>query len=101
MVQWQYVQSKFPSSYTALLTYFKIRTGARLGQGTGFDDLEWGILSELGIVDDKTVVATTVHDNQVLDMLPPYIFQNHDVPVDIICTPAQTSKMFNFYVIRK
>ena len=70
------------------------RTGARLGQGTGFDDLEWGILSELGIVDDKTVVATTVHDNQVLDMLPPYIFQNHDVPVDIICTPAQTSKFF-------
>jgi len=71
------------------------KTGARLGQGTGFDDLEWGILSELGIVDDKTVVATTVHDNQVLDMLPPYIFQNHDVPVDIICTPAQTIRIRN------
>ena len=78
----------------SIKTYFFIRTGARLGQGTGFDDLEWGILSELGIVDDKTVVATTVHDNQVLDMLPPYIFQNHDVPVDIICTPALTSKFF-------
>ena len=90
MAPWQSAQSKFV--YCCSKENFKIRTGARLGQGTGFDDLEWGILSELGIVDDKTVVATTVHDNQVLDMLPPYIFQNHDVPVDIICTPAQTSK---------
>ena len=64
--------------------------------------MEWGILSEMGIVDDKTVVATTVHDNQVLDMLPPYIFQNHDLPVDIICTPAQTSKFeINFEKILK
>jgi hypothetical protein len=57
--------------------------------------LEWGILSELGIVDEKTVVATTVHDIQVLDILPPYMFQHHDLPVDIICTPAQTIRIRN------
>ena len=67
-------------------------TGARLGQGTGFGDLEWGILCELGVVDDTTIVATTVHDVQVR-LLPQYIFQTHDLPVDIICTPGQTSKL--------
>ena len=36
-----------------------LRTGARIGQGTGFCDLEWGILSEMGVVDEKTIVATT------------------------------------------
>ena len=66
-------------------------TGARLGQGTGFGDLEWAILSELGVVDETTIVATTVHDVQVR-LLPQYIFQTHDLPVDIICTPAQTSQ---------
>jgi len=71
------------------------KTGARVGQGSGFGDLEWGILSELGIVDEKTVVATTVHDIQVLDILPPYMFQHHDLPVDIICTPAQTIRIRN------
>ena len=59
--------------------------------------MEWGILSELGIVDEKTVVATTVHDIQVLDILPPYMFQHHDLPVDIICTPAQTSESYCRY----
>merc|ERR1711892_100459 len=69
-------------------------TGARLGQGTGFGDLEWGILCELGVVDETTIVATTVHDVQVR-LLPQYIFQTHDLPVDIICTPGQTIRIRN------
>ena len=68
------------------------RTGARLGKGNGFNDLEWGILCELGVVDERTKVATTVHDVQVLE-LPHFLQQQHDLPVDIICTPAKTSKL--------
>ena len=73
------------------MKYFSQRTGARLGKGNGFNDLEWGILCELGVVDERTKVATTVHDVQVLD-LPHFLCQPHDLPVDIICTPARTSE---------
>jgi len=76
-----------------LFPYVYFRTGARLGKGNGFNDLEWGILCELGVVDDRTKVATTVHDVQVRDDLPHFLCQEHDLPVDIICTPARTSKL--------
>ena len=78
---------------TYFLNVFYFRTGARLGKGNGFNDLEWGILCELGVVDDRTKVATTVHDVQVRDDLPHFLCQEHDLPVDIICTPARTSKL--------
>lgn len=63
------------------------RRGARLGKGGGFADLEFGIFHELGTVDRETVVATTVHDRQIVDddeleML------DHDTPLDLIATPS-------------
>ncbi len=60
--------------------------GGRLGKGHGYSDLEWGILSEFGLVDDKTVTATTVHDIQVVDEIP---MTDHDFPIDIIATPTR------------
>jgi len=43
-------------------------TGARVGKGEGFAELEWGILSERGNLDPSNVlVVTTVHDCQVYD----------------------------------
>ena len=63
----------------------------RLGKGTGLTDLEWGMLYELGVVDEHTTVATTVHDLQVKP-LPGYLKTENDVTVDIICTPTKTSK---------
>lgn len=64
------------------------RDGARLGKGGGFSDLEFAIASEAGLIDDATVVATTVHDRQVLDagVIP---VTDHDVPVDVIVTPDE------------
>lgn len=41
--------------------------GSRIGKGEGYSDLEFAILREFGLVDDETVVATTVHDLQVVD----------------------------------
>ena len=62
------------------------RDGARLGKGGGFSDLEFAIASEAGLIDDTTVVATTVHDRQVLEggAIP---VTEHDVRVDLIVTP--------------
>jgi 5-formyltetrahydrofolate cyclo-ligase len=62
--------------------------GARVGKGEGFADLEFAVLSELGAVDGSTVVATTVHERQVVDSAP---VDAHDVPLDLVVTPERTA----------
>lgn len=61
------------------------RTGARLGKGGGFADLEFALAREAGLIGDHTVVATTVHPRQVVEpgRIP---MTTHDVPVDVIVT---------------
>ncbi|KAI4321367.1 hypothetical protein MLD38_034757 [Melastoma candidum] len=65
------------------------RTGARLGKGEGFAELEYGMLRYMGAVDDSTPVVTSVHDCQLVDDIPVEKLLVHDVPVDIICSPSQ------------
>ena len=70
------------------------RTGARVGKGEGFAELEWGILSAQHNIDPaRCVVVTTVHDCQVVDdideMPTNWTLTKHDVPVDIIVTPTR------------
>nr|KYP45973.1 Methenyltetrahydrofolate synthetase domain-containing protein [Cajanus cajan] len=65
------------------------RTGARLGKGEGFAELEYGMLRYMGAIDDSTPVVTSVHDCQLVDDIPIEKLLIHDVPVDIICTPTQ------------
>jgi 5-formyltetrahydrofolate cyclo-ligase len=60
-------------------------SGARIGKGGGFSDLEYGLLIEDGKIDEHTVVATTVHPIQILREHLPII--SHDLPVDLIATP--------------
>ncbi|RLE86786.1 MAG: 5-formyltetrahydrofolate cyclo-ligase [Thermoprotei archaeon] len=60
--------------------------GGRLGRGDGSHDLEYAILRELRLVDDETIVVTTVHDVQLIPEVPMYY---HDVPVDYIATPKR------------
>jgi len=60
--------------------------GGRLGKGHGYSDIEYGILREVGAISDKTPLATTVHDLQVIPKIPS---QENDVPVDIIVTPTR------------
>src|SRR5215217_837750 len=60
-------------------------SGARIGKGGGFSDLEYALLIEEGVIDEHTVVATTVHPIQILrEHLP---LTDHDLPIDIIATP--------------
>lgn len=64
--------------------------GVRLGKGKGYGEVEWGILSELGLVDCSTPVLTICHDLQVAtsDELPATLMAEHDLPVDVIATPS-------------
>jgi 5-formyltetrahydrofolate cyclo-ligase len=62
--------------------------GARLGKGGGFSDLELALAAEAGLVDARTVIATTVHDVQVRSAgeIP---VTAHDFGVDLIVTPTR------------
>lgn len=64
------------------------RSGARLGKGGGYSDLEFAIAIDAGLVDDDTVIATTVHDCQIFDdgTIP---VTDHDFPIDLIVTPDE------------
>lgn len=64
------------------------RSGARLGKGGGYSDLEFAIGLEAGLVGDWTVTVTTVHPAQVMEdgRIP---MTTHDFPVDLIVTPDE------------
>lgn len=62
--------------------------GARLGKGGGFSDLELALAASAGLVDRRTIVATTVHELQVqpAGRIPA---SRHDIRVDLIVTPSR------------
>jgi 5-formyltetrahydrofolate cyclo-ligase len=62
--------------------------GARLGKGGGFSDLEYALAWEAGLIGPSTVIATTVHDVQVLDpgRIP---LTEHDFRLDLVVTPHE------------
>jgi 5-formyltetrahydrofolate cyclo-ligase len=62
-------------------------TGARIGKGEGYSDLEFAVLRAFDLVDDDTKTATTVHERQVVDDAPPPA--DHDVPMDLVVTPER------------
>ncbi len=61
--------------------------GARLGKGAGYSDIEAALLAEAGLLSQQTIIATTVHDLQVVDEDLPE--QPHDFRVDLIVTPER------------
>jgi 5-formyltetrahydrofolate cyclo-ligase len=62
-------------------------SGVRIGKGAGYADLEFALLAELGLVTERTQIATTVHDVQVLEQ--PLPETAHDFRVDLIVTPTR------------
>lgn len=56
-------------------------TGARLGKGKGYGDIEYAMMRQLGACDDTTLVVTTVHESQLLDDLPSAVMTEHDLYV--------------------
>ena len=69
-----------------------VRSGARLGKGEGFAELEYAIMRMMGTIDDSTLVVTTVYDTQLLEggEIDTRRLLRHDVPVDLIVTPTRT-----------
>jgi 5-formyltetrahydrofolate cyclo-ligase len=61
--------------------------GTRLGKGAGYSDIEMALLTEAGLLTSRTVIATTVHELQVLNEVLPEAA--HDFRVDVIATPER------------
>ena len=70
-------------------------SGARVGKGGGFSDLEYGLLIHAGKIDDHTTIATTVHPTQILrEHLQ---MTAHDLPVDLVATPRAVIELDRQY----
>lgn len=63
------------------------RSGTRIGKGAGYSDIEIALLTEAGLIGPQAVIATTVHDLQIIDADLPET--EHDFRVDLIITPSQ------------
>jgi 5-formyltetrahydrofolate cyclo-ligase len=64
------------------------RSGARLGKGGGYSDLEFALTVEAGHTTPDTVIATTVHPCQIVEegVIP---VTEHDFPLDLVATPDE------------
>ena len=63
------------------------REGVRVGKGGGYSDLEFALLVEAGLVDERTLLVTTVHRLQILE--EPLPETEHDFRVDRFVTPDE------------
>ncbi len=61
------------------------RSGARLGKGGGYSDLEYALARESGLLEASTPIITTVHPVQMVDHIP---LTPHDIPLDCFITPT-------------
>ena len=61
--------------------------GDRIGKGTGYFDLEYMILREIGSTGEETPVIALVDDLQVFEELPS---KEKDVSIDLILTPTRS-----------
>ncbi len=62
------------------------KKGQRVGKGHGYSELEFAIAQEVNKITPETVVATTVHEIQIVEEIKT---SSHDVPLDIIATPEK------------
>ena len=58
------------------------KTGLRIGKGEGYADMEYAMMVTMGAVNQDTVVITTVHDCQIVD-IPDQLRDEYDLMVRI------------------
>ncbi len=63
------------------------RSGARVGKGGGYSDLEFALLTEARKIDAATPIVTSVHPLQIIDGEIP--MNRHDIPLTAIVTPQE------------
>ncbi len=66
------------------------RSGARVGKGEGYSEIEYGILRDLGLLNEETPIFTTVHDLQIAERVPK---EDHDFLVDAIVTSTKVIRV--------
>jgi len=68
------------------------RRGNRIGKGTGYGDREDAMLSEAGLIDEKTPRAALVHEAQVFDDFS-HLMEEKDRRVMIVVTPEEVYRI--------
>jgi len=63
------------------------RSGARVGKGGGYSDLEFALLTKEKKLGPKTPIVTTVHPLQIIDEEIP--MNTHDISLTAIVTPTE------------
>jgi 5-formyltetrahydrofolate cyclo-ligase len=63
------------------------KDGRRLGKGGGYSDLEFALGRELGFIDARTPIATTLHPLQLVT--GPLPVTKHDFSIDLVATPEE------------
>ena len=63
------------------------RSGARVGKGGGYSDLEFALLTEEQKIEATTPIVTSVHPLQLTDEEIP--MSEHDIPLTAIVTPNE------------
>jgi 5-formyltetrahydrofolate cyclo-ligase len=66
------------------------RSGARVGKGGGYSEIEYGILRELRLLHEETPIFTTVHNLQIIEKVPK---EDHDLLMDAIITPTKVIRV--------
>ena len=62
-------------------------SGARVGKGGGYSDLEFALLTEQKKIGRRTKIVTSVHPLQIVDEDIP--MTEHDIPLNAIATPEE------------
>ena len=62
-------------------------SGIRFGKGHGYFDLEYAMLSTVGLCDEKTAIVGAGHDVQVVDV--DVTVEDYDTAIDYIVTPTR------------
>ena len=70
------------------------KDGVRVGKGGGYSEIEYGILRDLKLIDERTPVFTSIHDFQLVDYAPR---EDHDLVVDLIFTPRRILRVERKY----
>jgi len=70
------------------------KDGVRIGKGGGYSEIEYGILRELRLINERTPIFTSIHDFQLINSAPK---EDHDLVIDFIFTPRRTYRIKRKY----